>query len=157
MIVIDLDTNERVHLTPETEKRILDAYAKLEKPKEQEMNPEEVRKYFDWNQYANWGKGTDIGEFEKALEEVMEGMNMMATRNNTQAQEARVTEVKGRKLIVGSIDGNGTVSFAIAPATHDTQQSAMAEAERLAKLTPGKHYIVAQYVAGVVVQSANRY
>jgi hypothetical protein len=62
-------------------------------------------------------------------------------------------DVQLRKYIVGSIDQNGSFSISTMPATHSTLQLALAEAERLARVNPGKAY-VAMHLAGAKIANS---
>lgn len=59
--------------------------------------------------------------------------------------------VAARHYIVGSILENGTLSFSNHPVSHNYKEVALEEARRLAVKTPGKAYVVAQFVGGCVV------
>lgn len=59
--------------------------------------------------------------------------------------------VRRREWIVGSLDEKGSFSFSPNPATHPTEISAVAEANRLAAINPGKAYIAVRFTAGRMV------
>lgn len=64
---------------------------------------------------------------------------------------AAVQDVRNRKYIVGSINVEGVFSLATEPVRHSTLLQATAEADRLAKLQPGKAFIVMQLSSGSLV------
>jgi hypothetical protein len=53
-------------------------------------------------------------------------------------------------VIIGSIQGDGSISFSANPAVHTNEQSWKTEIERLALASPGKRYVAVQVVGSVV-------
>lgn len=65
--------------------------------------------------------------------------------------------VAARQFIVGSISADGALSFSSCPVPHNDEDSAIAEASRLATKEPGKAYVVAQFVGGYVLSGVSSF
>ncbi len=56
--------------------------------------------------------------------------------------DAGLQAVREGKIVVGSIDANGNFSMSASPVAHSFPSEARAECRRLAKLYPGKAFIM---------------
>lgn len=65
--------------------------------------------------------------------------------------------VAARDYIVGSISADGALSFSSCPVPHNDEDSAIAEARRLATKEPGKAYVVAQFIGGYVLSDVSSF
>lgn len=74
------------------------------------------------------------------------------TQHTTMSQTKALQNVSARNYIVGSIDTYGRWSFSGEPAFHGTETEAKREADRLARITPGKAYVYVK-LAGALVTS----
>lgn len=75
--------------------------------------------------------------------------------NNSVAIQAAARNVQRGGVIIGSIDANGTVSFASNPVIHLDNSAARVEAKRLATQNPGKMFIMAKLAGAEYVPTAN--
>ena len=74
---------------------------------------------------------------------------MTPTKINTQA--SAVENIKNRNFIVGSVSADGHLSVSANPATHGTTTLARAEAKRLARIEPGKMFVILQLMGAELV------
>ena len=65
-----------------------------------------------------------------------------------------VSATRARQFIVASFDTSGMFSASARPAFHSSMASAVAEAERLANLNPGKLFVPMQIASGKFVPSS---
>ena len=72
-------------------------------------------------------------------------------------QELMLDSVSSHGFIVGSIDQLGNVSFSAKPLVHANDTLAATEADRLAKLYPGKAYVWAQLRGAFICNKVTRY
>lgn len=75
--------------------------------------------------------------------------------NNSVAIQAAARNVQRGGVIIGSVDVNGTVSFASNPVIHLDNSAARVEAKRLATQNPGKMFIMVKLVGAEYVPTAN--
>lgn len=63
--------------------------------------------------------------------------------NNTlRTQADALSAVRAKEYIIASVSTNGDFSVAESPAVHDSTTDARTEAKRLAKLSPGKAFVI---------------
>lgn len=93
--------------------------------------------------------GGSVGSYDLTYNEPIRELEEMTTKPYNvfgQAQaEASITE---NKFIIGSVDSHGHFSIAENPVIHSTENSAVLETRRLAKLSPGKTFMVLQFISG---------
>ena len=74
---------------------------------------------------------------------------------NSIAIQAAARNVQRGGVIIGSVDVNGTVSFASNPVIHLDNSAARVEAKRLSTQNPGKMFIMVKLVGAEYVPTAN--
>lgn len=73
--------------------------------------------------------------------------------NRNQAMQA----VSGRKIVIASIDAEGSFSLSANPVAHNTLSEAVAERTRLATMNPGKVYVAMQLTGASVVSGVQHF
>lgn len=74
---------------------------------------------------------------------------------NSAAIQAAARNVQRGGVIIGSVDVNGTASFASNPVIHLDNSAARVEAKRLATQNPGKMFIMVKLVGAEYVPTTN--
>ena len=91
------------------------------------------------------GSGLDYDGFMK------EPINELTPMIKINTQDVAINAVKTKQLIVGSVSPNGELSFSSNPTVHSFTTDARTEAKRLAKMSPGRMYVIAQLVGAELV------
>lgn len=102
------------------------------------------RSYSDYAVFdiSGYVKHEEVNELKELL--------MEKITNQTTAFEA----IKARRIVIGSIDANGTFSASSNPATHVSPTQAREECKRLAKLNPGKLFTFMQFGGAEMVPTS---
>lgn len=89
-----------------------------------------------------------VGTYEHTHEEPISELKEMTQPYNVGGQAQAEASITENKFIIGSVDSQGHFSIAENPVIHPTEYSAMLETRRLAKLSPGKTFMVLQFISG---------
>jgi transaldolase len=98
---------------------------------------------------------SNIKEF-KTLEELMQYVSKQADKVDKadmeyNKQESALEAVRAGALIIGTIDKQGSVSFAADPVVHSDATAARAECKRLAQRNPGKAFVFVKLIGAEMV------
>jgi hypothetical protein len=89
-----------------------------------------------------------VGTYELTYKEPISELKEMTQPYNVGGQAQAEASISENKFIIGSVDSHGYMSIAENPVIHPTEYSAMLETRRLAKLSPGKTFMVLQFISG---------
>lgn len=92
--------------------------------------------------------GGSVGTYELTYAEPIQELEEMTKPYNVGGQAQAEASITENKFIIGSVDSRGHFSIAENPVIHPTENSAVLETHRLAKLSPGKTFMVLQFISG---------
>lgn len=78
----------------------------------------------------------------EAINELHQLINKPKMNTILRTQADALSAVRGKEFIIASVSVNGDFSIAESPVAHDLATDARTEAKRLAKLSPGKAFVI---------------
>lgn len=91
-----------------------------------------------------------LKNWQEAIYE-LNSINQKFMNHTLRTQTEALQAVRAKEFIIASVSVNGDFSIAESPAVHDSATDARVEAKRLAKLSPGKAFVMLQLAGAEMV------